>query len=206
MPTRVVIDPGSHDVLNLGDIAMLQVAVDRVGGLWPDAEVAVLTSDPDRLARHVPGTCPLPAAGRAVRAAAAAHGSEVVPLAGSNGQPVETVGDAVARAGGCRVVVAGSYHAAVFAVAQGVPAVCLARSPYYAAKMQGLRDAFGEGVTVVPIGGRLFEERAAAAIDAAWHGPDATRAALVAEAERQIACGRAAYARLAEVAAAAPVG
>ena len=64
MPPHVVIDPGSHAVLNLGDVAMLQVAVDRLAGLWPDARIDVLTTDPEALRRHVPRAQPLPAQGR----------------------------------------------------------------------------------------------------------------------------------------------
>jgi colanic acid/amylovoran biosynthesis protein len=104
--------------------------------------------------------------------------------------------EAVARAGGCRVVVAGSYHAAVFALAQGVPAVGVARSPYYATKMEGLRERFGGRFEVVRIGGRRFEDRLAAAVDAAWRTPPEERAALLAAAERQVEAGRAAYAKL----------
>jgi polysaccharide pyruvyl transferase WcaK-like protein len=51
-------------VLNMGDVAMLQAAVGRVTDMWPDAEIQVLTTDPDRLARHCAGVRPLPAAGR----------------------------------------------------------------------------------------------------------------------------------------------
>jgi polysaccharide pyruvyl transferase WcaK-like protein len=61
---RIVIDPGSHAVLNLGDIAMLQVAVRRLLELWPSAWIDVLTTRPDALARHCPEVHPLPAAGR----------------------------------------------------------------------------------------------------------------------------------------------
>ena len=43
----------------------------------------------------------------------------------------------------CRAVVTGSYHAAVFALAQGIPAVGLTGSAYYDAKFAGLADQFG---------------------------------------------------------------
>ena len=46
------------------------------------------------------------------------------------------------RIGRCRVVVTGSYHAAVFALAQGIPAVGLTQSAYYDVKFEGLRDQF----------------------------------------------------------------
>jgi colanic acid/amylovoran biosynthesis protein len=44
----------------------------------------------------------------------------------------------ITAAAGCRVIVTGSYHAAVFGLARGVPAVCLTRSSYYDAKFPGL--------------------------------------------------------------------
>ena len=45
----------------------------------------------------------------------------------------------ITAAADCRVIVTGSYHAAVFGLARGVPAVCLTRSSYYDAKFAGLR-------------------------------------------------------------------
>lgn len=366
MPPRVVIDPGSHAVLNLGDVAMLRVAVDRLAELWPDAWIGALTTDPEALRRHVPRAEPLaaegryemtagyartlaeadlflvagrggltdaqadealallaeielaldagtpvalmgqgvgpvhepvlvsrawevlprvaaiavregflavgllealgvpadrvtvtgddslelaravapePGAGEAIglnvrvapysdigdeeaervarvaRAAAEQRGTRVAPLpvslypsedeparlarlAGADPGPVATVEDALARAGGCRAVVAGSYHAAVFALGQGVPVVALVGSPYYEWKMDGLREQFGGRMAVLRVGARLFEERLAAAIDAAWATPDADRAALVAAAERQVRAGREAYERLGALVAA----
>ena len=47
-----------------------------------------------------------------------------------------------AAAAGCRAIVTGSYHAAVFSLALGVPAVCLTKSPYYHAKFGGLPALF----------------------------------------------------------------
>jgi polysaccharide pyruvyl transferase WcaK-like protein len=43
----------------------------------------------------------------------------------------------------CRVMVTSAYHAAVFALAQGIPVVALATTPYYVAKFGGLADLFG---------------------------------------------------------------
>ena len=42
----------------------------------------------------------------------------------------------------CRAVITGSYHAALFSLGAGVPAVCLIRSPYYDAKFGGLAALF----------------------------------------------------------------
>ncbi len=54
-----------------------------------------------------------------------------------------TIADALTAIADCRVVVTGSYHAAVFALSMGVPAVGLAASPYYLDKFLGLADQFG---------------------------------------------------------------
>lgn len=116
-----------------------------------------------------------------------------------NGEPVEDPAAAIERTGSCRVVVAGSYHAAVFALAQGVPAVGLAASPYYRAKFDGLADHFGDGCTVIDLTAPDFRERAAAAIDDLWERAEELRPGLLRAAERQIAESYAAYGRLAEL-------
>jgi len=60
------------------------------------------------------------------------------------------------RVAGCRVVVTGSYHSAVFALAMGVPAICLVFSEYYRAKFSGLAGQYPEGCVT-------FDMRSAAA-------------------------------------------
>ena len=45
--------------------------------------------------------------------------------------------DAIRNTGRCRLVVTGTYHAAVFALAQGIPAICLAKSASYVNKLKG---------------------------------------------------------------------
>ena len=49
----------------------------------------------------------------------------------------------VDAAGGCRVVISGTYHAAVFALAQGVPVIGIYANDYYRTKMSGLFDMYG---------------------------------------------------------------
>jgi polysaccharide pyruvyl transferase WcaK-like protein len=98
----------------------------------------------------------------------------------------------------CRIVVAGSYHAAVFAVAQGVPAVCITNSPYYDQKFAGLRDLFGEGCEVVGLGD-TWPADLETAIDRAWARAHEVRAPLLHAAARQVEAGRAAYAALPEL-------
>ena len=53
----------------------------------------------------------------------------------------------------------GAYHAAVFALAQGIPVVCLSNSPYYLAKFQGLEDLFGVGCTIVTLSEPDFADK-----------------------------------------------
>jgi polysaccharide pyruvyl transferase WcaK-like protein len=93
----------------------------------------------------------------------------------------------------CRVVVTGSYHAAVFGASQGVPVVCLTRSGYYDQKFEGLQGLFGHGCTIVRLDGPDLEERVVQAVQRAWDEAPELRAALLAAAERQIALGRDAY-------------
>lgn len=106
---------------------------------------------------------------------------------------------AIERAGECRAVVAGSYHAAVFALAQGVPVVGIANSPYYASKLNGLAAQFGQACTVLSAGHGDLEQRLGPAIDDAWRMPEAERNAILEKVERMIAGSRRAYARLVDL-------
>ena len=119
-------------------------------------------------------------------------------LLGSQNGEVTTPLQAIAQAGGCRVVVAGSYHAAVFALAQGVPVVGLTASPYYEAKLEGLADMFPGGCWVLSASDRDVAARLSAALDEAWEGADKLRPELLAATARQIAAAQDAYARFEE--------
>jgi colanic acid/amylovoran biosynthesis protein len=94
-------------------------------------------------------------------------------------------------------MVAGSYHAAVFAAAQGVPTVGLVGSQYYRLKMEGLRAQFGAGVSLVRLGEPELEDALGVAIDSAWNASGDERTAMLEAAERQVNAGRGAYAALA---------
>jgi polysaccharide pyruvyl transferase WcaK-like protein len=93
----------------------------------------------------------------------------------------------------CRVVVTGAYHAAVFALAQGIPVVCLANSPYYLAKFQGLKDLFGVGCAIVTLSEPHLQQRLMTAIEEMWNTADIVRSPLLHSALRQIEVGRGAY-------------
>ena len=51
----------------------------------------------------------------------------------------------------CKLVITGSYHAAVFALSQGVPVCALAKSPYYFGKFAGLQVLFKSGINTVDL-------------------------------------------------------
>ena len=61
---RILVENGSYSLLNMGDVAMLQVAVARLSSLWPDALIEVITDKPNLLAEYCPNAHPIPARGR----------------------------------------------------------------------------------------------------------------------------------------------
>jgi polysaccharide pyruvyl transferase WcaK-like protein len=89
--------------------------------------------------------------------------------------------------------VTGAYHAAIFALAQGIPVVCLSNSPYYLAKFQGLQDLFGVGCAIVTLSEPNLQHRLTAAIEETWNAADAVRSPLLQSALHQIKAGRIAY-------------
>jgi colanic acid/amylovoran biosynthesis protein len=100
------------------------------------------------------------------------------------------------QVGRCRLVVTGSYHGGVFALAQGIPVIGLVNSAYYADKFLGLADMFGSGCEVVSLGDREFPGALAAAIDRGWASAECARPALLAAAAQQIELGYDAYREL----------
>jgi len=157
----------------------------------------------------------------ALREASRAHAAELVPIPIAHrtqmdvatlrelltdmpgddvdgGASLDTPQRVIDRIGQCQVVVTGSYHAAVFALGQGIPAVALTGSQYYLDKMTGLADQFGEGCEIVPLEpASLLAFRLTAAVKSAWENADRVRPTLLARAAAQVASGHAAYARLA---------
>lgn len=93
----------------------------------------------------------------------------------------------------CRIVVAGSYHAAVLALSMGIPTVCIACSDYYIDKFVGLRDQFGPDCRIVLTASATFPAQLNAAIDAAWLEAQDSRSRLLPAAERQIEKSEAVY-------------
>ena len=87
--------------------------------------------------------------------------------------------DLAALVAHCRIVITGSYHVAVFALAQGVPVVALAANAYYDAKFAGLAAFFSGGIRTVNHTDPGFSENLLEGVRTQWTMPDKQRRALV---------------------------
>jgi colanic acid/amylovoran biosynthesis protein len=96
----------------------------------------------------------------------------------------------------CRLVITGSYHAAVFALAMGIPTIGLANSRYYIDKFRGLSALFGEGCETVVINEEYSIQRLESLIVTLWRSAPSLRPNLLKRALRQIQSGHKAYERL----------
>ncbi|HWQ90408.1 MAG TPA: polysaccharide pyruvyl transferase family protein [Clostridia bacterium] len=101
----------------------------------------------------------------------------------------------ISQAAKCRVLVTGTYHAGVFALSQGVPAVCLYRSPYYRDKMQGLAAQFGDGCELINLAEEDAATRIFAAAERLWQTGEQLRDGLLARAEAQVRAADSFYRR-----------
>lgn len=107
--------------------------------------------------------------------------------------------DVAHEASRCRVVVTGSYHAGVFALSQGVPAVCLAKSKYYVMKFEGLADMFGKGCAVLHLDDPMLEDKLLQTVRQLWQDADSYRNSLLSAAQEQMEQSREAYRSLPEI-------
>lgn len=103
------------------------------------------------------------------------------------GASLDTPGKVIEQVSHCRVVVTGSYHAGVFALAQGIPIVGLVKSDYYVGKFLGLADQFGGiGCEVVSLSDERLPEKLTRSIDNAWQSAETVRPQLLELARQQI--------------------
>ena len=114
------------------------------------------------------------------------------------GLTLDTPLKVIEQAGRCRIVITGAYHAAVFALSQGIPVVGLSASDDYSAKFLGLQDQFGLGCETVSLGAQDASERLAAAAERAWQSAEKVRLPLQEAARRQVALSQGAYERIRE--------
>ncbi len=101
--------------------------------------------------------------------------------------------------GRCRVVVTGSYHAAVFALAQGIPVVALSNSLYYDNKFLGLAGMFGGGCQLVRLSDAGAAQSLRAALEGLWATGAGLRELLLRSAREQIFASQAVYRRVFEM-------
>jgi polysaccharide pyruvyl transferase WcaK-like protein len=121
------------------------------------------------------------------------------PYISGNEEDLDTQSKVIEQIRRCRVVITGSYHAAVFALAQGIPAVGLAKSDYYVDKFLGLAEQFGTGCEVVILKDAQFSGKLVIAIEKAWKSAEQVRPRLLEAAARQVELGHAAYQRVREL-------
>jgi polysaccharide pyruvyl transferase WcaK-like protein len=100
----------------------------------------------------------------------------------------------------CRIMITGSYHAAVFALSMGIPSICLTRSSHYQYKMSGLLSMFGANPEkrVIALDDANFAAKLDSVIHSAWINADAERPLLLTAAKDQIKRGLAAYTQIFE--------
>lgn len=113
--------------------------------------------------------------------------------ASDGGQNLDTPLKVIKQVGRCRVVVTGSYHAGVFALAQGIPIVALAKSEYYIDKFLGLAEQFRIGCEVILMSDKELRENLIVAIDNAWKSSEEVKPRLLESAKKQIELGSIAY-------------
>ena len=114
------------------------------------------------------------------------------------GVTLDTPLKVIEQAGRCRIVVTGAYHAAVFALSQGIPVVGLSASDDYRVKFSGLQEQFGLGCETVLLDAADVSKRLAAAIERAWDLAGKLRRPLLEAARRQIQLSHRAYLRAKE--------
>ena len=97
------------------------------------------------------------------------------------------------------MVVSATFHAAVFALSQGIPVVALANSTTYESKLMGLANEFGSGCLVVLLDDKQLKEKLTDAIETVWQSAEQIRPHLLQAASRQIEAGQAVYQRIFEL-------
>jgi polysaccharide pyruvyl transferase WcaK-like protein len=93
-------------------------------------------------------------------------------------------------------MVTGSYHGAVFALGQGIPAIAVAKSRYYLGKFEGLKEQFAGGCQLIDWSDHVESAELVSAIERAWNSAAELRSSLLQCAEGQIRNATDAYRKL----------
>jgi polysaccharide pyruvyl transferase WcaK-like protein len=104
----------------------------------------------------------------------------------------------IKKVGSCRIVISGTFHAALFALSQGIPAIGLVKSTHYIEKFEGLANQFGPGCQIIYFDEDGFKEKLLSKIEELWDSAEQHKPRLLNEARRQINLGHAAYQQLYE--------
>ena len=133
------------------------------------------------------------------RALAGAFGADsVVARTGRLVRDITSLATAVAE---CRIVVTSSYHAAVFALARGIPAVGISSTPYYDGKFGGLRELYGpRAVSVLAVNQAGWPDRMRSLVRAAVELDYDARAAVAERSAELASRSRGVYEALFELA------
>jgi Polysaccharide pyruvyl transferase len=132
------------------------------------------------------------------RALAGAFGADSVVA--RTGRPVRDITSLAAAVAGCRVVVTSSYHAAVFALARGIPAVGISSTPYYDGKFGGLRELYGpRAVSVLAVSQAGWPDRMRSLVRAAVELDYGARAAVAERSAELASMSRGVYETLFEL-------
>jgi polysaccharide pyruvyl transferase WcaK-like protein len=61
---KILVENSGYYLKNMGDLAMLEVGINRLKKMFPDASIRVFTLDPEELEKRLPGTIPISPRGR----------------------------------------------------------------------------------------------------------------------------------------------
>ena len=132
------------------------------------------------------------------RALATAFGADSVVA--RTGRLVRDITSLTAAVADCRAVVTSSYHAAVFALARGIPAVGISSTPYYDGKFGGLRELYGpRAVAVLAVSQAGWPDRMRQLVRAAVELDTGARAAVAERSAELASMSRGVYEALFEL-------
>jgi len=106
---------------------------------------------------------------------------------------IKTPEDLIEQIDRCRVVITGSYHAAVFALARGIPVVALVGSDYYESKFRGLANQFSVGCRIVSLDQVSLLSDLRIAITESIQEQDCIKNELIIQAQKQLALSKATW-------------
>jgi colanic acid/amylovoran biosynthesis protein len=112
---------------------------------------------------------------------------------------VDSTASVISSINRCKIIITGSYHAAVFALSRGVPVVAIVASEYYSTKFEGLRHQFGSGISIIYLSTPAWKANLIDSLDFAWNSSSSVKSELLISAKGQLDTGRQAYSRLGEM-------